>query len=96
MEASTGAGAEVCGGPAGPGVPQGHGAQGYGLLVGPWQYQSAVWETGWVVPRYSTHPARTQPGTARRAHPGPTPSRGPLTTCTYDRFEGHQGDPRGE
>ena len=50
----------------GPVVPHGTRCTGYGLLVGPWQYQSG--NDGWVLyPVY--HPPGTPPGTPTLYYP---------------------------
>ena len=89
----------MCGGAQqGPGVPwwtqkRGPGS-GWALaipILGSWE------GAGWVLPlpsQYPVYPPLVPTRPARVALPVPG-TRGPLGTCTYDRFQEAIGDPRG-
>ena len=94
-------GAQVCGGPRGPGVP------GWTRYPGPgtgWALAIPIsWAIpgSWVVPGIapSQYPVYYPPGThpvpaQHRAHPSRHGAY-VVGTCTYDRFQEAQGDPRG-
>ena len=82
----------------GPGVPA-VGAEAWAMdWLGPGNTNVGTWEGGWVVPLPWYHPPRTTPGTPPPADmlvPGTNTVYGTLGTCTYDRFKGPVGDPRG-
>ena len=95
IEGQYGCGSQVCGGPSQGPECLGTRCTPNILLLGPWQYQCSLLGGYLVSTRYSTHPVPPSRYHAHDPHCHQTTGHGLLGTCTYDRSEADQGDPRG-